>query len=141
MQGTQLNIAPVFTLTTDIIVGAAPPEKAGAASAISETGSEFGGALGIAVLGSIGTAIYRNNIARGFPPGVATEVAASSKENLATALKEGSQMPLELNISFVDSANRAFISGMHAAAVICMIVMLFLALLSLKWLKPGRTKN
>ena len=49
----------MFTLTTDLIVGAAPPERAGAASAISETGVEFGGALGIALLGSIGTAVYR----------------------------------------------------------------------------------
>src|SRR6266446_6203011 len=48
-----LGLAPVFTLATDVIVGAAPPERAGAASAISETGSELGGALGIALLGSL----------------------------------------------------------------------------------------
>src|SRR5690606_18910046 len=47
-----LGLAPVITLTTDLIVGAAPPERAGVASAISETSSEFGGALGIAILGS-----------------------------------------------------------------------------------------
>ena len=41
------------------VVGAAPPERAGAASAISETSAEFGGALGIAVFGSIGVAVYR----------------------------------------------------------------------------------
>ena len=45
-----LGLAPVFTLTTDTIVSAAPAERAGAASAISETSAEFGGALGIAVL-------------------------------------------------------------------------------------------
>ena len=53
-----LGLAPVFTLTTDLVVGAAPPERAGAASAISETGSELGGALGIALLGSLATAVY-----------------------------------------------------------------------------------
>ncbi len=53
-----LGLAPVFTLTNDLIVGAVPPERAGAASAISETSSELGGALGIAVLGSIATALY-----------------------------------------------------------------------------------
>ena len=42
---------------TDLIVGSAPPERAGAAAAISETSSEFGGALGIAVLGSVVTAV------------------------------------------------------------------------------------
>lgn len=52
-----LGEAPVFTLATDLIVGAAPPERAGAASAISETSSELGGAFGIAILGSIGMAL------------------------------------------------------------------------------------
>ena len=52
--------AQVITLGTDLVVGSAPPERAGAASAISETGLELGGALGIALLGSIGTAVYRS---------------------------------------------------------------------------------
>src|SRR5262249_9204608 len=45
-----IGLAPVFTLATDVVVAAAPQERAGAASAISETGAELGGALGIAVL-------------------------------------------------------------------------------------------
>ncbi|MDQ2690235.1 MAG: MFS transporter, partial [Chloroflexota bacterium] len=49
-----LGLSPVFIATTELIVGSAPPERAGAASGISETGSELGGALGIAILGSIG---------------------------------------------------------------------------------------
>jgi DHA2 family multidrug resistance protein-like MFS transporter len=55
-----LGLAPVFGLTTELIVGSAPPERAGAASGISETGAELGGALGLALLGSIGVAIYRS---------------------------------------------------------------------------------
>ena len=57
-----LGLAPVYTLAADIMVGAAPPERAGAAAGISETSSEFGGALGIAILGAIGTAVYRGEI-------------------------------------------------------------------------------
>jgi MFS transporter, DHA2 family, multidrug resistance protein len=49
-----VGLAPVFGVTTELIVGAAPPEQAGAASGISETASELGGALGIAILGSVG---------------------------------------------------------------------------------------
>jgi DHA2 family multidrug resistance protein-like MFS transporter len=52
-----LGLAPVFGLTSELIVGSAPPERAGAASGISETGAELGGALGLALLGSIGVAI------------------------------------------------------------------------------------
>ena len=59
-----IGMAPVFGLTTELIVGSAPPERAGAASGISETGAELGGALGIAILGSIGVAIYRGELRR-----------------------------------------------------------------------------
>ena len=54
-----LGFVPVILTTTGLIVGTAPPERAGSASAISETSAEFGGALGVAILGSLGTLIYR----------------------------------------------------------------------------------
>jgi MFS transporter, DHA2 family, multidrug resistance protein len=54
-----LGFAPLFTLAADIAVGSAPAERAGAASGISETSSELGGALGLALLGTIGTAVYQ----------------------------------------------------------------------------------
>jgi DHA2 family multidrug resistance protein-like MFS transporter len=59
-----LGMAPVFTLTNDLIIGGAPPEQAGAASGISETASELGGALGIALLGSLATALFGAALAR-----------------------------------------------------------------------------
>ena len=62
-----LGASPVFTLTNDVIIGAAPPERAGAAAGISETCAELGGALGIAVFGSIGVAIYRGVLGQGLP--------------------------------------------------------------------------
>src|SRR4029079_9606084 len=65
-----LVLAPVLTLPTDRIVGSAPPERAGAASGISETAVELGGALGISVLGSIGIALYRTDIAKALPAGL-----------------------------------------------------------------------
>jgi len=55
-----VGLAPLTTLSTDLMIGAAPPERAGAASAVAETTSEFGGALGIAVLGSIGAAAQQD---------------------------------------------------------------------------------
>jgi DHA2 family multidrug resistance protein-like MFS transporter len=56
-----LGVGPVSTLLIGMIVGAAPPERAGAASALSHTGNEFGGALGLGLLGSLVTAIYRHD--------------------------------------------------------------------------------
>jgi len=59
-----VGLAPTTTLATDIMVSMAPPERAGAASSVSETSSELGGALGIAALGIIGTAVYRSHVCR-----------------------------------------------------------------------------
>ena len=135
-----LGIAPVFTLTTDLIVGSAPPERAGVASAISETGSELGGALGIAIIGSIGTFIYRNQMADAIPVGIPADVANAARETLGGAAAEASQLPVELGSSLLNAANNAFISGMQTAALICGIVVIGMAIISLARLRhasPG----
>ena len=80
-----LGLGPVFGLTTEMIVGSAPPEKAGAASGISETAAELGAALGIAVLGSVGVAIYRAGHA-GLPTGVPAAAAAAARDTLGGAV-------------------------------------------------------
>jgi DHA2 family multidrug resistance protein-like MFS transporter len=71
-----LGLAPMFTLLNDLIVAAAPPQHAGTVSAISETASEFGGALGIAVFGSVGTAVYGSATAPESLPATLMLVAA-----------------------------------------------------------------
>jgi MFS transporter, DHA2 family, multidrug resistance protein len=88
-----LGLAPVFTLAIDLIVGVAPAERAGAASAIAETAAEFGGAMGIAIFGSIGVAIYRAGIAEGLPPGVPAEAAAVARDTLGGAVEIARQLP------------------------------------------------
>src|ERR1700704_4117529 len=81
------------TLTTGTIIGSAPPERAGAVSALAQTGAELGGALGIAVLGSLGTAIYRGMVASSLPEGIAPELAAAARDTLGGALSVASQIP------------------------------------------------
>lgn len=56
-----LGIGPGLPLLTEIVVGAAPPERAGAASALNHTGNELGGALGLGLLGTLATAVYRHD--------------------------------------------------------------------------------
>src|SRR4029450_13944770 len=64
-----IGIAATVALVTDQVVGAAPPERAGAAAALSETGGELGLALGVAIIGSIGTAVYRGDLDDALAPG------------------------------------------------------------------------
>ncbi|MGH2489496.1 MAG: MFS transporter, partial [Candidatus Limnocylindria bacterium] len=77
-----LALAPVITLATELIVGSAPPEQAGAATGISETSGELGGALGIAILGSLGTAVYRTGVADALPSGIPASVADAARDTL-----------------------------------------------------------
>jgi DHA2 family multidrug resistance protein-like MFS transporter len=79
---SSLGLAPVFTLAADMMVGTAPPERAGAAAGISETSSELGGALGIAVLGAIGTAVYRGEVADAVPPGLPRKATTAARDTL-----------------------------------------------------------
>ncbi len=134
-----LGLAPIFTLTTDIIVGSAPPERAGSASAISETGSELGGALGIAIIGSIGTIFYRNQLADSMPAGISQQVAEAAKATLSEAIVQARQLPSELSSTLISGANEAFITAMQMAALTCAIVVTVLAILSIKQLRRVQT--
>ena len=125
-----LGLAPVFGLTTELIVGSAPPERAGAASGISETGSELGGALGIAILGSIGVAIYRGRVAEAIPNGVPADAAAAARDTLGGAVAVAQQLPDEVGVALIDAARDAFVAGMHLTSTIATIVSIGLAVLA-----------
>ena len=82
-----LGCGPIGALGTDILVAAAPRERAGAASAVSETAIELGGALGIALLGSVGTAVYRSILASTLPAGISPSATPAAKSTLGGALR------------------------------------------------------
>jgi DHA2 family multidrug resistance protein-like MFS transporter len=110
--------SPLFTLTNDVIIGSAPPERAGAASGISETCAEFGGALGIAIFGSIGVAIYRGMLGAGLPAGLSPDVAHQALATLGGAVAAAQQVPAEVGTALVGAAREAFLRGLVASAVI-----------------------
>jgi MFS transporter, DHA2 family, multidrug resistance protein len=128
-----LGSAPMTTLATDLMVGTAPPERAGAASGISETSSEFGGALGIAVLGSIGAAVYRGQMTEAVPAAVPSQ-AAAARDTLVGAVAAADQLPDQLGAALLDTAREAFTQGLRltfaiSAAVAVGIAVLVAALL------------
>ena len=132
-----LGFAPVFTLTTDLVVGSAPPERAGAASAMSETSAEFGGALGIAIFGSIGVAVYRDMIGGG-PAGVPPEALESAKATLAGAIGTARDFPGAVGAALTTSAQQAFIRGIQLCAAISTVGSLALAAFVLLTLRRSR---
>lgn len=123
-----LALSPVFTLTTDLIVGSAPPEKAGAASGISETGSELGGSLGLAVLGSIGTAMYRSVVAKAMPVGIPVTSSEAALDTLGGAVTAAGQIQGPVGLALLENAREAFIQGMHLVTTISAVVAIVAAL-------------
>ncbi|MFI6268023.1 MFS transporter [Micromonospora zamorensis] len=131
------GLGPMAALSTDLIVGAAPPERAGAASAISETGTELGAGLGIAVLGSIGFGVYRSQIAATMPAGVDSEAA---HESLGGAVAAAQDLSGKAGDELLTVAREAFTHGLHVTALVGAGVALVLALLAtvlLRGVKPG----
>jgi DHA2 family multidrug resistance protein-like MFS transporter len=123
-----LGLAPVFTLATDLIVGSAPPEKAGAAAAISEAGSEFGGALGIAILGSIGAAVYRTAMIRNAPAAIPTDMVEAARDTLGGAVAVATRLPEPLGAELLTTARAAFTQALEITALISVVVVLVTAI-------------
>ncbi|MFF7278943.1 MFS transporter [Streptomyces griseorubiginosus] len=111
------GIVMVISQMTDLALGAAPAERAGSASSLLETGTEFGGALGMAVLGSIGTAVYRHEM-----PGSAPDAA---RETLGGALAVADRFP-----GLATTAREAFTSGMQGAAIAGAVLLVGAAVLA-----------
>ncbi|SCG57386.1 MFS transporter, DHA2 family, multidrug resistance protein [Micromonospora echinaurantiaca] len=110
------GILPASTLGVDIVISAAPPQRAGAASAISETATELGGALGIAVLGSIGAAVYRERIGAALPAGTSQRVADAARDSL------GGATAAELPPAVLSAAREAFAAGMRVSAIVAALL-------------------
>jgi MFS transporter, DHA2 family, multidrug resistance protein len=135
-----LALAPVDTLATDLAVGAAPPERAGAASALTETAAEFGGALGIAILGVIGTGIYRGRLTGTLPSGILPASAAAARDTLGGAVAAAGNLPGQAGEVLVRVARQAFTQGLHVAFAVSAAAMLgaaVLAAIQLRHLRPA----
>jgi DHA2 family multidrug resistance protein-like MFS transporter len=133
-----LGFGLTFTLTADMVVGAAPPERAGAASAISETGAEFGGALGLAILGSFGLAIYRSQLAANMPVGIPPEIVKPVEETLGAAVEVAGQLSPQLGAELLAAAQQAFVPAVRILAFIGVVGFIGLAVLVATMLRDVR---
>ncbi|MFC9929857.1 MFS transporter [Streptomyces sp. NPDC127190] len=129
------GMAHVMTPTSVVIMQALPREKAGSASALSNTFRQVGGALGIAVLGSVLSTAYRNGIDGKLgmlPPGLRDVAGESIEATLGVAEKLGPR-----GKALVGPANDAFLHAMHTTALCGAAVALLGAVVTALFL-PGR---
>jgi MFS transporter, DHA2 family, multidrug resistance protein len=121
-----LGLGAIAALGTDLVVGAAPPEKAGSAAAMSETVQELGIALGVATLGSLATAVYRARISGQIPDSLPERVAYSAGDSLPGAVAVADRLPAEL----VEESKDAFTGGLNLVAVVAVVGITALAILA-----------
>jgi DHA2 family multidrug resistance protein-like MFS transporter len=110
-----LGGGPLLALGTNVVVGSAPPERAGSAASMSQITGEVGYALGIAIVGTAGAAVYRHALR--VPAGVPAGAAGTARQNVAGAVSAARHLPATLGPGLVRSAYSAFDSGLHTVAI------------------------
>ncbi|WP_091232764.1 MFS transporter [Microbacterium sp. 3J1] len=111
-----IGIGAAETISNELILSSAPAEKAGAASAVSETAYELGAVLGTAVLGGLITAFYRGALV--IPTDIPAEAARAARETLAGAYTAAQDLPAQLGDALWDAASAAFGSGVMVTSLI-----------------------
>ncbi|QKV92390.1 MFS transporter [Streptomyces sp. NA02950] len=111
------GIVMVMALVTDMAIGSVPPKRAGSAAALLETGQEFGGAMGMAVLGSVGTAVYRADVKDTLPDGLPPVAVDAVRETLGIANAVAERLPGRTGDLVLDAAREGFTHGMQIASI------------------------
>jgi DHA2 family multidrug resistance protein-like MFS transporter len=125
----------VFTLGNEVILTTAPPERAGAASAISETSAEFSGALGIALLGSLGTWLYRGRLQDALPAGLGEPARAEALATLGGALAMAQALPGPAGPALAEAARAAFVGTLQSVALMATAIVVLAAVISARILR------
>ncbi len=135
-----VGLTPVVALTTDLVVSSAPPERAGSASSLSETSTELGGALGIAVLGSIAAAVYRTAMTGRIPAGLDATATEAARGTIGGAMAMAGQLPAAAGAGLLQAAREAYVLGMQASTALSAVIMLGTAVMAVVLLR-GHADN
>ncbi|UWF78414.1 MULTISPECIES: MFS transporter [Microbacterium] len=137
--GAGIGIAD--TVSNDVIVGTAPPERAGAAAGISETAYELGGALGTAILGALGTSLYRTEVRAGLPDTTPPQIGDAVTETLGAAVATAQQLPADLAETLLGIVRPAFTDAMTTAFTTAAIIVTIIGIGAAATLAQNRTTS
>ncbi|WP_405394504.1 MFS transporter [Microbispora hainanensis] len=121
-----LGTGPLFALGTGLVVGSVPPERAGSAASMSETGNYFGGSLGLALLGVVASVVYRGRM-------------DGTSDSLAGAVAASRHLPAAEGAHLLHAAREAFTAGLHVTGLTAAVVFAGLAMLVLAMRPATRT--
>jgi DHA2 family multidrug resistance protein-like MFS transporter len=112
-----LGTGPLFALGTGLVVGSVPPERAGSAASMSETGNYFGGSLGFALLGVPAAVVYR-------------DCTHGTSDSLAGAVAASRRLPAGRGAELLHTAREAFTASLHTNGVAAAVLFAALAALA-----------
>ncbi|MFG3257244.1 MFS transporter [Streptomyces sp. NPDC048172] len=133
------GVTPVLALTTDAIIGSAPPERAGAASGISQSGAELGLAGGMALFGGVAMVVYQGKLTAAAPEGVGAQVRARAEETVGGALHEAERLPDGIGSALREAARSSFAGGLQTAAALSTIGLAGAAFLAATFVRTAPT--
>jgi DHA2 family multidrug resistance protein-like MFS transporter len=131
------GMALVMPPATEVVMSSLPREKAGAGSAINNTVRQVSGALGVAVLGSVLSASYRDTM-RPHLAVLPEQVRAAAGESIGDTLGVAQRVGGQAVAALQGPAAEAFVAAMHLAAVGSALVGLLGALIVLRWMPAHR---
>jgi EmrB/QacA subfamily drug resistance transporter len=129
--GMGLTMAPA----TESIMGSLPLGKAGVGSAVNDTTRQVGGALGVAIIGSVASSLYASRVIDAIPAGTPPRLADQIENSLGFALRIGDRVP-----GLADAARGAFVHGMQAAVLVAAVAAVVGAIVTALWL-PARARD
>lgn len=130
-----LGVGPLFALGVGLVISSAPPEKGGAAASLSETSNNLGSTLGLAIMGTIGAAIYRTQMSAAMPVGLPDTVTEDASESLAGAVASTGSLPGGIGGEILGAARDAGVLGLNVSMVVGGVVFASLAVLMWRTLR------
>jgi EmrB/QacA subfamily drug resistance transporter len=135
------GLALVASPATDAIMGALPPGKAGAGSAVNDTTRELGGALGVAVVGSVMTSVYGSGVVHALTTqGAPAAAAAAARESVVAGLATAAHLAPSLRGAAALVTRQAFVDGLSAGSLAAAGATALAALGALRFL-PARASD
>ncbi|WP_145942826.1 MFS transporter [Corynebacterium glyciniphilum] len=120
-----IGVTTFLSLATDLTVSASPPDQVGSASALSETSSELGAALSIAVLGTAASMVYRRMLS--LPPGLNTSDTEQAEQSLQNAAATADTLSESDESRLIEAAQTAFAAGQSVITAGAALLLLALA--------------
>jgi len=123
---------------TESIMGALPPEQAGAGAAVNDTTREFGGTLGVAIVGSVFLSIYGAKVIDGYRSlGLPAQYESVVRESMGGGLAVAGQLPEGPGAQLAMMVKSAFIEGLSRGSLVSAAVVVIGAIVALRFL-PAR---